>query len=514
MLAAALSVVPPESAPVTRAAEPSSAPTDASAAPQPAGFDRPKSFRSERFGYSIRYPPRWTVEPSESDSSPDSVVSPDGPRLTIVRRTKSDDSPLAPFVDAAFSKRCHRAESVPKLYHVDPGPPAFEHRMIDGHPAFVRGYCWRVDGVVDLDDEILMITLEGGQVGPRGGRWTFDWLAERIDVDASPKAPESTPESESPQQFDSTRYGYSIRYPSGWVPFPSDRAGLPDVFRATVFATAPESSRLSISRRPKEVNQTLRQIAEQTLPFRSQLGRCRWGMPAGEQEFHGSRIVGRAAVVRSACGYIDAVIDAGGDVLVVALRSGWQIPTHDRLVFDQFMDTLDIELSPEGTSSADPSPGFTWTEQFTSDRYGYSIRHPPGWIPGHVAEDGSTDEFYAPVGSKTRLSIVRRPKPDGMTLDEIALDVFPARSGSHGCHTDINGTVFYIPSAPQPFDKATIAGRSALVRSECGFVDAVIDDAEDVLLVVLRSGTHNKATGDRWNFDRFMETLEINPSAS
>jgi hypothetical protein len=97
------------------------------------------------------------------------------------------------------------------------------------------------------------------------------------------------------------------------------------------------------------------------------------------------------------------------------------------------------------------------------------------------------------------------------TLDEIALDVFSARSRPDACHWNAAG-IIYIPTAPQPFEGVTIADRSALVRSECGFVDAVIDDEDDVILVVLRSGTR-KPTGGRWNLDRFMETLEINSSA-
>jgi hypothetical protein len=502
---------------VTRAAEPSETPTTASEAAQPPGFKRTKIFSSERYGYSIRYPNRWTVEPSESDSSPDSLTSPNGPRLTIVRQAKSDDTSLARFVDAAFAKRCRRAESAPKMYRIEPGSTAFSQAIIDGHPALERGYCWRVDAVVDLGEASLVMTLQGGQVDPRGGRWTFDWLAERIHIDASPNAPAPTPSSlpprgsTSPGQFTSTRYGFSIEAPSGWVAFSGTRAGIPDAFQATLFATAPVSSRLSIIRRPKDDRLSLGEVAKMTtVPSRRQAGRCRWGMPVADQSFLEAQIDARPALVRTECGYIDAVIDAGGDVLVVSLRSGGRIQSGDRPTFDRFMDTLDIDLSPEPKTSTDRPPGSTWSEPFTSDRYGYSIRYPPGWIPSHL-KNGSSDEFYAPEPSKTRLSIVRRARSNDLALDEIALDVFSARSGPDGCHWNSAG-IIYIPTAPQPFEEATIAGRPALVRSECGFVDAVIDDGDDVILVVLRSGTR-KPTGDRWNFDRFMETLEIHSSA-
>ena len=40
------------------------------------------------------------------------------------------------------------------MYQIQVGSTAFEDAIIDGHPALVRGYCWRVDAVIDLGDEI------------------------------------------------------------------------------------------------------------------------------------------------------------------------------------------------------------------------------------------------------------------------------------------------------------------------------------------------------------------------
>ncbi|HEX5012891.1 MAG TPA: hypothetical protein VFV72_01940, partial [Candidatus Limnocylindrales bacterium] len=59
----------------------------------------------------------------------------------------------------------------------------------------------------------------------------------------------------------------------------------------------------------------------------------------------------------------------------------------------------------------------------------------------------------------------------------------------------------------------TIDGHQAAYRSECGFVDAVVDDdGDEFLAIALKSGTR-KETGDVWWFERFVETLRLQESS-
>ena len=160
-------------------------------------------------------------------------------------------------------------------------------------------------------------------------------------------------------------------------------------------------------------------------------------------------------------------------------------------------------------SSAEPvrSPGSTWTDSFASEQYGYSIRYPEGWTPGRLELPPNSDTFSALAPSRTRLSIVRRPKPLKLSLQDIADGAFQPHAGPNGCQWNTGGFIL-VPVAQGSFEGAVIDGRPALVRSQCGFVDAVIDAGNEVVIVVLRSGTP-KPTGDDWWFARFMETIDI-----
>ena len=78
-----------------------------------------------------------------------------------------------------------------------------------------------------------------------------------------------------------------------------------------------------------------------------------------------------------------------------------------------------------------------------------------------------------------------------------------------GCHWSGIG-IIYIPSGQRAFLPITVAGREALVREECGFVDAVVDLGDDALIIVLRSG-RRRPDGDRYTFDRLVEGLRVEP---
>ena len=375
------------------------------------------------------------------------------------------------------------------------------------------------------------MTLQGGQVGPRGGRWTFDWLAERLEI-GTPLARAEPPPAASPsasptiawtEPFNSESHGYAIRYPLGWKSSQADGTTTSDTFEAT----ARPFSQLSIIRRTKD-DLSLTEVADATFAPRSQAGWCRGGpfgrtgIPASPETFHDSVIDGHPALVRSECSFVDAVIDAGGDVLVIVFRSANRMPTGDASQFRHFMDTLEIGTPApaptqpkEPPATATPTPALAWTESFVSDSYGFSIRYPPGWTARQRDRPDGPDAFQGTTvdsaPSVSRLSITRREKEGGRTLQQTAYATLPHRSDPDGCHWNGPGIAF-IPIAPHGFREAVIDGRPALVRSECSHVDAIVDLGQDILVVGLRSAGRTGG-GDRWTFDRFMETLEISPSA-
>jgi hypothetical protein len=69
--------------------------------------------------------------------------------------------------------------------------------------------------------------------------------------------------------------------------------------------------------------------------------------PSGPARLPGGQIDRRRALVRSECNDIDAVIDAGADVMSVALRAGERKRSGDRRTFDRFMETLEIKASSD-----------------------------------------------------------------------------------------------------------------------------------------------------------------------
>jgi hypothetical protein len=172
--------------------------------------------------------------------------------------------------------------------------------------------------------------------------------------------------------------------------------------------------------------------------------------------------------------------------------------------------------SEAGPSTAQPTAQPTtdseepWSEPFESRVHGYRIWHPLSWMPARATVHSKSDTFDAPYPSTTRLSILRRSRPADESFD-LYVETIPHRAKKDGCHWATSGVIF-IPLTQRPFTRTTIAGRDAVVREECGFVDAVIDVEGDVLVIALRTGQRTPG-GDRYTFDRFMETLELEPPA-
>jgi hypothetical protein len=140
---------------------------------------------------------------------------------------------------------------------------------------------------------------------------------------------------------------------------------------------------------------------------------------------------------------------------------------------------------------------------FRSKAIGYRLVVPAGW---EVTKGTDRDRFDAPKPSMTRLSITRRQK-GSERVGVFAEDALPHHVKGDGCHWHSAGIIF-IPASPGAFERTTIAGREALVREECGYVEAAVGLGDDALLIVLRSG-RRRPDADRYTFDRLVETLRI-----
>lgn len=329
--------------------------------------------------------------------------------------------------------------------------------------------------------------------------------AEPSDAPTSSSEPARSPGSTWTEAFASERYGYSIHYPFGWTAVQSESRSRPDSF-----TSVGHTHRLQIDRRAKPSHASLAEFVADSFPTTCPgVARApRWiTLSAGSRQFAPAVIDGYHALVRSYCWNADAVVDLGEDFLVMTLIGGGVGPRGDRSTLERFAERLQIGPVREVASSSSASPQVPRGEPFVSDRFGYSIRYPERWTAGRLELPPNSDRFSAPAPSRTRLAIVRRPKPPRLSLEDIADGTFQPHNGPDGCQWNTRAFIF-IPVAQGSFDGAVVDGRPALVRSECGFVDAVIDAGDEVLIVVLRSGTP-KPTGDDWWFARFMATIDI-----
>ena len=168
-------------------------------------------------------------------------------------------------------------------------------------------------------------------------------------------------------------------------------------------------------------------------------------------------------------------------------------------------------VEPSPTTSPAASPTIAWTEPFSSERYGYAIRFPPGSKSSQGDGTATWDTIQTTVPPFLHLSIIRRPKAE-MSLGQVAEATFRPRSNAGRCRGGSFGSIG-IPVPEQGFRDAQIDERPALVRSECGFVDAVVGAGDDVLVIILRFG-RRQPTEDMSSFWLFMKTLNIeDPSA-
>ena len=143
-------------------------------------------------------------------------------------------------------------------------------------------------------------------------------------------------------------------------------------------------------------------------------------------------------------------------------------------------------VEPSPTTSPAASPTIAWTEPFSSERYGYAIRFPPGSKSSQG--DGTATWDTIQTTAPPFAAIDHPTQKDEMSLGEVAEATFRRGVRRAGAVAADSGAL--VSRWPENgFRDAQIDERPALVRSECGFVDAVIDAGDDVLVIILRSGT-------------------------
>jgi hypothetical protein len=252
------------------------------------------------------------------------------------------------------------------------------------------------------------------------------------------------------QTFVSGQHGYQVRHPAGWTELPAASTDAPDVLRS------PDGYRFEATSREAPTGMTLDGWARANTPTRvGDQGRCISGLPwreTGRDRWVGATIDGHEALVRAKCGFIDGVVSLGARRYSLTLQTG--SPSGARWLFDRFVET------------------FQFVEVFTSDVYGYSLRHPiDGWTTTPATEPWSgsgpwdrapgadtfltTDLFLAPpTGGLTvnapdpdQFTVTAFPSPVGGDLDAWLAEHVPDRPEvrSEFCRFQAGGGVLMIP---------------------------------------------------------------------
>jgi hypothetical protein len=314
------------------------------------------------------------------------------------------------------------------------------------------------------------------------------------------------------QTFRSSRYGYTLHYPDGWTAIGAKDPAVSDWIKAPL----PSMTTLAIRRYDLPESQNFLAFADKHLRHRAEPDGCHWNsagiiyMAATWDTLHEITVDGHAGAYRSECGYVDAVIEDGEEFLGMTLKSGKRQAAGQTWWFERFAERLAFRDEPGSAAS----PGeFT---QLRSGVHGYRISYPSDWHVKRATENAESDVIYQGLltrsGFKSKLAISRRELPAGMTIADVATPWFPLatlRRGECGTRQPFYGKMLRAAT----FEEATIAGRSALIRSECSVVDAIVDLDGEALLLRLES-RRSMTTGDDRLFALLTERLQVDPGES
>jgi hypothetical protein len=344
-----------------------------------------------------------------------------------------------------------------------------------------------VDAHVKVGSTVYTFSLIGSR--PYDGAVLFGRIAATIEL---------------PEPFASSVHDFTLSVPPAWETRPSRQSSQPDRF------DGPRHLSFSVSTHRAATRTDPVGWAERHVPRRSiirgheQHCPARWSTPPVQDlRFEATSIDGHPAAVRSSCGYVDAAVVVGSRVVELTLTSPHIAPGGDDAAFSVLARRLDL-----GTAGG---LGPVWSRTFRSRMHGYVLRYPRDWTVVPATSRPNPDTFEA-QRSRDRLSITVRPKPPGQGLDAYADALLPHHVKGDGCHWNGPG-IIWVPAGPGRFEAATIADHRAVVRSECQFIEAVVDLGDDALVLVYRAGTRRPAAG-RVTFDRFMAALQLDRSAS
>jgi hypothetical protein len=509
------------------------------------------TFRSPRYHYTIELPDGWTVQPATADWR---IIDPwdEAPRADIFRsadglRFSVASAPLGPGVDPATYAETY----VPPRPSWDPtrracrsdgetGVPGPTPTLVGSRPAWltdtrlrVRAACGAIDAVL-IDRSfayVLALTAAGDSDADLR---TFRTIASTIEPLPRPVAP--TPARWTPRptstlapmgpldtQFESPRYAYAIQHPSDWIPLPASRTFVPGLGPLTEEPAAdvldgPGQQAVSVVALDLELGVGIDAWLETWAPERYAFDTvCK----IGGAMFEGSTIGWQTttvddhdARVRARCGYTEAAIQVDQRLWYVAHRSARKIPGGDRAVLDDFLRTMWFDpAAPLGRASEDP---------IRAARYGYSITVPAGWtvelatedfVPGRSWTAGRGADRYVRSGEDA-FSVAAVDLAPTMTvetwLDRFARTrVVQAQGHFHCVYRGLTGTTT-VESSPSGWTGSTVAGHPALVRSDCSAIDAAILIDRRLFLLSYDRG-RPAPFGDRRTFDRFAETMVIDP---
>jgi hypothetical protein len=205
----------------------------------------------------------------------------------------------------------------------------------------------------------------------------------------------------------------------------------------------------------------------------------------------------------------------------------------------------EASVAPAVTDPTDPGPSIapvpssgvaTSASRFRSTLYDYELSHPSDWTTEAATSewDGTGAWDTAPVADVLRPSVVWdangpwNPRftvasttyPEGMPLGAWIASHVPTRVGpgqptapdkDRFCTFHRGDRALMVDTAAERWTSDTIGGHQALVRKECGYVDAVVEVGARIYL--LSHFSRIMSTGDLAAFRAIADTISFAPSS-
>jgi hypothetical protein len=309
------------------------------------------------------------------------------------------------------------------------------------------------------------------------------------------------------QTFTSSRYAFSVKYPSGWMAAPATKSW--SAGQANTWGSGINDEISGTTARFSAASQALAagQTADQWL--------TRYANGADTSSWTAVTIFGQPGKIDYDGGpAAGGTITPGGvmfDAVVVAGNRAWNFNMDgkvERATFDAFLGTVTLDLASS----------VSLTHDYTSSRHGFSIKVPAtwkvtpatkAWPPGTEAAappNPMLDVFADPADATLTFAVVSQPLAAGVT---------PAK-----WLADYEASAPSMPSScwprPDQMEQVTVGGQSAWIHgglAGCGFTEAVVF-AEGRIYefsgYVPAAGTPMS----RALFDTVLATITLDPTAA